>query len=63
MPYRPTRFNHTVGIDLKFVHDHEQTQYVFLNVVDFATTFQVGILISDKSAKAVGEAFQSHWLR
>ena len=63
MPYRPTRFNHTVGIDLKFVHDAAQTQYVFLNVVDYATTFQLGILVSDKSARAVGEAFQAHWLR
>jgi hypothetical protein len=52
-----------VGIDLKFVHDAAQTQYVFLNVVDFATTFQLGILVPDKSARAVGEAFQAHWLR
>jgi len=51
MPYRPTRFNHTVGVDLKFVHDYEQKQYVFLNVLDYATTFNVGILVPAKSAQ------------
>jgi hypothetical protein len=63
MPYRPTRFNHTVGVDLKFVHDYDHNQYVFLSVLDYATTFNVGVLVPDKSEQSVGKALQEYWLR
>jgi hypothetical protein len=63
MPYRPTRFNHTVGIDIKYVHDYDQVQCVILNILDYATLFQVAVLVPGRSAQSVSEAFQSHWIR
>jgi transposase InsO family protein len=62
MPYRPTRFNHTVGIDLKFVQDSAQEKYVLLNILDLATTFQVCVSVMDKSATATVRAFEERWI-
>ena len=30
---------------------------------DYATTFNIGILVPDKSAQSVGKALQEYWLR
>ena len=34
MPYRPTRFNAVVGLDLKWVKDSEGEKYYLLNILD-----------------------------
>jgi len=39
---------------------YDQTQYVFLNILDYATTFNVGVLVS---AQSVGKALQEYWFR
>ena len=44
MPYRPKRFGQIVGVDLKFVHDSAGNKYVALNILDFATIFNVLLL-------------------
>ena len=62
MPYRPTRFNDTVGIDLKWVKDSTGTRFHLLNILDLATGFNLGILLEDKSSKSVMEAFKVFWL-
>ena len=62
MPYRPTRFNATVGLDLKWVKDAAGKRHYFLNILDLATTFNIGIPVADKTAEAVKEAFKAAWL-
>ena len=62
MPYRPTRFNDTVGIDIKWVKDVEGTRFYLLNILDLCTGFNPRILMESKSAKAVCEAFKTYWL-
>ena len=62
MPYRPTRFNDAFGIDLKWVKDATGETFYLLNILDLATGFNLGILLKDKSAKAVSEAFKNYWL-
>ena len=62
MPYRPTRFNDTVGIDLKWVKDSAGKRFHLLNILDLATSFNLGILLDDKSSKSVMEAFKVFWL-
>ena len=58
MPYRPTRFNDTVGIDLKLIKDIRGENFYLLNMLDLATGFNLGILLPDKSSKTVMEAFK-----
>ena len=53
VPYRPQRFGQIIGLDLKFVHDTDGHKYVALNIVDFATTFNVLLLLPDKEAKTL----------
>ena len=62
MPYRPTRFNDTLGIDLKWVKDATGETFYLFNILDLATGFNLRILLKDKSAKAVSEAFKNYWL-
>ena len=37
-------------------------RYVVLNILDFATTFQVFILLLDKHAEAVCRCLDKYWL-
>ena len=62
MPYRPTRFNDTVGIDLKWVKDAIGENFFLLNILDLATGFNLGILLKNKISIAVAEAFKTYWL-
>jgi hypothetical protein len=62
MPYRPTRLNHTVGIDIKFVLDSDQVQHTLLNILDLATTFQVCVPLPTKQAEEVVQAFENRWV-
>ena len=62
MPYRPTRFNDTVGIEFKWVKDSSGEASYLLNILDLATGFNLGILVKEKSSKAVTEAFKVYWL-
>ena len=62
MPYRPTRFNAVVGLDLKWVKDSSDEQYYLLNILDLATTFNVCCVVPDKQPKTIADAFKQHWL-
>ena len=62
MSYRPTRFNDTVGIDLKWVKDSAGARFYLFNILDLATGFNLGILLENKSSRAVMEAFKIFWL-
>ena len=62
MPYRPTRFNDTVGIDIKWVKDAKGDTYYLLNILDLATGFNIGVLMENKSSHSVAEAFKTYWL-
>ena len=33
-----------------------------LNILDLATTFNIGAIIKDKQPKTIREAFKTHWL-
>ena len=46
MPYRPTRSNDTIGIDLKWVKDSRGKTLFLLNVLDLATGSILGILLN-----------------
>ena len=60
MPYRPTRFNAVVGLDLKWVKDSTDRTYYLLNIVDLATAFNICCVIPDKQPKTVADA-QRRW--
>jgi hypothetical protein len=62
MPYRPTRFNDFVGIDLTWVKDARGEKFYLLNILDLAIGFNLGVLLKDKSSKSVTEAFKVYWL-
>ena len=61
-PYRPTRFNSIVGMDLKEIKDSKGTSYYCLNILDLATTFNVFVLLPNKTSLAVAKAYQHFWL-
>ena len=61
-PYRPRTFNMTVGCDLKPIHDADGNQYHALNILDFATTFQVLALLDNCSAAECAEKFWLWWV-
>ena len=61
-PYRPRTFNLMVGCDMKVVHDHQGQQYYALNIVDFATTFQVMAMLDGCSAEECAEKFWLWWV-
>ena len=51
-----------VGCDMKVVHDHQGRQYYALNIVDFATTFQVMAMLDGCSAEECAEKFWLWWV-
>ena len=61
-PYRPTRFNATVGLDLKSVKDADGKEWYCLNILDLATSFNVFVVLRNKSAQSVAEACRWAWL-
>jgi len=62
MQYRPTRFNAVVGMDLKEVHDSNGKSFYCLNILDLATSFNVIVLLPNKSASEVAAAYKWAWL-
>ena len=61
-PYRPRTFNLMVGCDMKTVHDHQGNQFHTLNIIDFATTFQVLAMLEGCSAEECAEKFWLWWV-
>ena len=62
VPYRPTRFNHTVGVDLKWIKDSDGIKYIFLNILDLATTFNIVVLVPNKEPQTIADAFTQKWM-
>ena len=62
MPYRPTKFNAVIGIDIKWIFDSQDQKYYMLNILDLATGFNIGIALENKSGAEVTEAFKTYWL-
>ena len=62
MPYRPTRFNAVVGLDLKWVKDSKGEKYFLLNILDLATAFNVCVIVKDKIPATIAEAFKMYWM-
>ena len=62
MPYRPTRFNAVVGLDLKWVKDSVGTTFYLLNILDLATAFNVCCVLTDKTPESVTTAFKECWM-
>ena len=64
MPYRPTRFNAIVGLDIKSIRDASGQEWKFLNVLDLATAFNlVHVLKLDHSSQDVAQVFNDGWVR
>ena len=47
---------------MKVVHGHQGQQYYVLNIVDFATTFQVMAMLDGCSAEECAEKFWRWWV-
>ena len=62
LPYRPTRFNAVVGLDLKWVKDSKGDTYYLLNILDLATAFNVCCVITNKRPSTVAQAFKQYWI-
>ena len=62
MPYRPTQFNNTIGVDLKWIKDSQGETFYMLNILDLATGFNLGIAMKDKSATLMTEMYKTYWL-
>ena len=62
MPYRPTRFNAVVGLDLKWVKDASGETYYLLNILDLATAFNVSCVVANKRPSTIAEAFKQNWM-
>jgi len=62
MPYRPTRFNAVVGMDLKEVHDTNGKSFYCLNTLDLATSFNIFVLLPNTAASEVAAAYKWAWL-
>ena len=58
MPYRPTQFNHTVGIDLKWIKDVANQIYYPFNMIDLATGFNNGLCLESTSSKVFVDTFE-----
>lgn len=52
IPYRPTSFNHIVGLGLEFVKDNQGRQHSVLNILDTSTMYNI-IALCDSTAPAV----------
>ena len=63
MPYRPTRFNALVGLDLKWTHDSSITSHLVLNILDLATTYNIGIVVPNQRPETIAKAFKAHWIQ
>ena len=64
LPYRPTRFNVIVGLDIKSVRDASGQEWKLLNVLDLATAFNlVHVLKPDASSEDVAQAFNDGWIK
>ena len=63
MPYRPTRFNAVVGLDLKWIKDSNGEVYYMLNILDLATAFNVCCIVKDKTPASIAEAFKQKLLK
>ena len=61
LPYRPTRFNAVVGLDLKWVKDSKGEMYYLLNILDLATSFNICCIVEDKQPKTIAAAFKHYW--
>ena len=63
LPYRPTRFNVVVGLDIKSVRDASGREWKLLNLLDLATTFNlVYVLKPDASSGDVAQVFKDGWI-
>ena len=63
MPYRPTRFNTVVGLDLKFVKDSKGNAHYILNILDLATCFNVCCVVKDKRPQTIATALKESWIK
>ena len=59
MPYRPAQFHQVVGVNLKWIKDVARNTFYMLNILDLATSFNLGICLRDKSAQTLSEASSS----
>ena len=62
MPYRPTRFNMLVGVDVKYVKDGYGQSWPCLNILDLATGFNVFVPMPDRKAQTIADTFKWAWL-
>ena len=62
-PSQPRRFNDRVGADLIFLRDIKRTMYCFLNLVDYASAYQMLDLLPDRSEAAVIRSIINSWGR
>ena len=62
MPYRPTRFNAGVGLDLKRSHDATAKQFMLLDILCLATAYDIVVPLVDKSAASVAQAIKMYWI-
>ena len=60
MPYRPMQFDQVFGIDLIWIKDVAGNTFYMLNILDLATSFNLGICLRDKSARTLSDAFKQH---
>ena len=63
LPYRPTRFNEKVGLDVKYLSDAMNSTFYALNVLDLATGFQILTILPTKTPLDVVRAFEDKWVR
>ncbi|CAE7468389.1 RE2 [Symbiodinium natans] len=55
-------FNDCVGGDILYAHDVNDEKHIFLNLVDWGTTFQVVVKIPGTKAEDLEKAFNDHWI-
>ena len=63
MPYRPTRFNAIVGLDLKWCKDARGAVWYVLNILDLAIGFNMSIIMPNKEASTVAESIYFQVIR
>ena len=61
-PPRELTMNQILGVDVVFLTKHDGTTQPALNLIDWATHFQMVIPIDNKSPDTIREAYR-HWLR
>ncbi|CAE7510826.1 GIP [Symbiodinium sp. CCMP2592] len=55
-------FNTCVGVDIFYCHDINDVRHAFLAIVDWATTYQVAVLLEAETGPDIERAFNDHWL-